>query len=92
MGEMISKPDANPIVIALLNWCLLGCVGYFMIGQSKKGIFSLIYSIVTCGFFVLVAAYDGYKIGEKLQSGQSVGETETALEFLAFLPGFDKPE
>ncbi len=85
MGE-ISKPDANPIVIAILNlW--LGGVGYLMIGQKKKGIMCIVGTILLyclgLGWIIqLIAAYDGYLIGQKLQSGQSIGEMENGLEFL----------
>jgi hypothetical protein len=34
MGEMITKPDANPILLAILNVAICGIpVGYFMMGQ-----------------------------------------------------------
>eukprot|EP00689_Sawyeria_marylandensis_P001399 EC821563.1.p1 GENE.EC821563.1~~EC821563.1.p1 ORF type:complete len:104 (+),score=27.82 EC821563.1:14-325(+) len=45
MGEQISKKDANPILVAILNF-ILGGVGYLMIGQKKKGITSIIIYIV----------------------------------------------
>lgn len=94
MGEMITKPDANPILFAVLN--LLGIpIGYFLMGQSKKGIAALVYtfvlSFVTCGagwFVVLLWAYDAYLLGQKLASGESIGETENGLGFLDMLPGF----
>ena len=33
MGEMITKPDANPILLAALNLIALGGLGYFLMGQ-----------------------------------------------------------
>ena len=30
----------------------------------------------------LITAYDAYLLGQKLQSGQSIGENENGLEFL----------
>ncbi|MCB9762878.1 MAG: hypothetical protein H6739_23965 [Alphaproteobacteria bacterium] len=86
MGE-ISKPDTNPIVPALLNFFLIGGVGYLMMGQQKKGIISivatLLLSCVGVGFIVpIITAYDAYLLGQKLQSGQSIGEMENGLEFL----------
>jgi len=89
MGEMIQKPDTNPIIIAVANWLGLGGLGYFLMGQKKKAIISWIITIVggtiTCGFgylFVWVTAYDGYLMGQKLQSGQAIGENENGLGFL----------
>lgn len=89
MGEMITKPDANPIVLGALNWIGLGGLGYFLMGQKKKAIISwlivVIGGTVTCGFgyiWVLVAAYDAYLLGQKLQRGESIGENENGLSFL----------
>lgn len=92
MGQMISKPDANPIVFALCNLFLCGAVGYFIMGQKKKAMITLVITLVipviTCGigsFLVMfgwVTAYDAYLLGQKLQSGQSIGENENGLEFL----------
>lgn len=89
MGEMITKPDANPILFAAANWIGLGGLGYFLMGQQKKAIISWIITIVagtiTCGIgyiFVFIAAYDAYLLGQKLQSGQSIGMNENGLDFL----------
>ncbi len=86
MGQ-ISKPDTNPIIPAALNWLLLGGVGYLMIGQQKKGIVSIVATVllscVGVGFLIpFITAYDAYLLGQKLQSGQSIGEMENGLEFL----------
>ena len=36
MGQMITKPDANPIIFAVCNWFGGGALGYFLMGQKKK--------------------------------------------------------
>lgn len=90
MGQMIQKPETNPVLVALLNFFLFGAVGYLVIGQQKKAILSAvitcILAVVTCGtlswLWPAVVAYDGYLIGQKLQSGQSVGENENSVPFL----------
>ena len=92
MGQMITKTDANPIVFAALNAFLLGCVGYFVMGQKKKGIITLVICfvvpLVTCGIasplimFAWVTAYDAYLLGQKLANGEAIGENENGLEFL----------
>jgi TM2 domain-containing membrane protein YozV len=97
MGEMITKPDANPIVLAALNCivCMLP-LGYFMMGQSGKGIAGVIYvwllSAITFGMLgwvvALAFAYDAYLLGQKLAAGESIGEKENGLAFLDNLPGF----
>jgi hypothetical protein len=94
MGQMITKPDTNPIVIAVAAWFIPG-LGYYLLGQQKKAMYTfgiaiglVILSSVTCGlaspllFGLLAFVYDGYLLGTKLQSGQSIGENENGLEFL----------
>ena len=95
MGQMITKPDANPIVIAVANLISGGVLGYFLMGQKKKAITALIIAVVV--FFISICtlglggmlylyswvlAYDGYLLGQKLQSGQSIGMNENGLDFL----------
>ena len=96
MGEMITKPDANPIVFALCNFFGFSAVGYLLMGQQKKAIISLVMVLVvfpalSCCFFLgvpfaiawpWVVAYDAYLLGEKLQRGDSIGVNENGLEFL----------
>ena len=87
MGEMITKPDANPILFAVLNLFTYGFLGYFLMGQKKKAIISFVIAcITTCFglsiFWILVATYDVYQLGQKLQGGESIGPNENGLEFL----------
>lgn len=93
MGEMIRKSDANPIVFGLTNFFLFGCVGYLLMGQHTKVLPALLYTVVF-SFCLgpvpsLIFAYDAYVLGQKLQSGESIGERENGLEFLDNLPGFN---
>jgi hypothetical protein len=88
MGEMITKPDANPILLAILNGFIMGLpIGYFMIGQKKKAIISLvaIYLLSCTGLsfiIIFLIAYDAYLLGQKLAQGESIGMNENGLEFL----------
>lgn len=87
MGEMITKPDANPILFALLNLFVMGGLGYFLMGQKKKAIIAIVaFVVLTCfGLSPIVAilfAYDAYLLGQKLQAGESIGENQNGLEFL----------
>ena len=97
MGQMIHKPDANPIVLLLCNGFVGGGLGYFLMGQKKKayiawGVFCVCLFVLTpctvgacapVAFFVnWLFAYDAYVLGQKLQNGQSIGENENGLEFL----------
>jgi len=97
MGEMITKPDANPILYALLNLLICGLpIGHFMMGQSQKAIMFFVYAMVINLFtgglgsmiFGIIAALDAYQLGQKLQAGESIGIKENALGFLDSLPGF----
>lgn len=91
MGQMILKRDINPLVILLTNlWFCGGALGYYLMGQQKKALISLalffIAGTLTCGLLVvvwpLIAAYDGYLLAQKLQTGKAIGENENALAFL----------
>lgn len=96
MGEMITKPDANPIIFAVCNLFLCGALGYFLMGQQSKATKSAIIWVVFlflnfCTFGLtgmgmmalqLVTAYDAYLLGQKLQSGESIGMNENGLDFL----------
>ncbi len=86
MGEMITKPDANPVILALLNG-FMGALGYFLMGQKKKAMIgAVIFIVTTCvglsWIWMLIAMYDAYLLGQKLASGESIGENENGLEFL----------
>jgi len=95
MGEMITKPDANPILLAILNCFICGLpLGYFMMGQSGKGIAGIVYVLILSFFGIgiflaVVFAYDAYLLGQKLAAGESIGEKENGLAFLDNLPGFN---
>jgi hypothetical protein len=93
MGD-IQKPDANPILLAVLNAFFLGGVGYFLMGQQKKAIAAIAYTLIgsMCfgvGFIIpWLTAYDAYLLGQKLANGETIGEGECGLGFLSALPGF----
>ena len=95
MGEMITKPDANPILFAICNLIGLGALGYYLMGQQKKAMISLgvvvvCYVLGCCtgltfvvgSLFVICVTYDAYMLGQKLQSGESIGMNENGLDFL----------
>ena len=89
MGDMITKPDANPILFAVLN-LFFSSIGYFVMGQTKKGIMSFVIGFVASlctlglGYWVWagIACYDAYLLGQKLQQGESIGMNENGLDFL----------
>ena len=87
MGQMITKPDTNPIIIAVLNLFFFGAAGYFLMGQQKKAMMSigatLILSCTGIGMIIpWLTAYDAYLLGQKLQNGEAIGQNENGLPFL----------
>jgi hypothetical protein len=89
MSNTIQKPDANPIVAALLTWFLLGTGHWLINGQQRKWIFilvsSLVWSLACClpGIVVSVLSIiDAYKTAERLQKGETIGENEYTMPLL----------
>ena len=87
MGQTITKPDANPVLLAAGNF-IFGGLGYLLIGQQKKAAIATGITCVSmffCGLGTLAACvfvYDAYLLAGKLQSGQAIGENENGLPFL----------
>jgi len=84
----ISKPDANPVVAALLS--LIWGLGHLVInGQKRKFI-----KILICQLLGLLACcigstivgvlsiIDAYKTAQKLKAGKEVDENEYSVELL----------
>jgi hypothetical protein len=84
----VSKPDANPVVAALL--CLVFNLGHLVInGQQKKWLMSFIAIfvgyILCCvpGVVILIASIvDAYKTAEKLKAGKEIDENEYSVKLL----------
>ncbi|TVQ92779.1 MAG: hypothetical protein EA397_06395 [Deltaproteobacteria bacterium] len=95
MGEMITKPDANPILYAVLNIIVCGIpIGHFMMGQTSKAVIILVYAVLLNMFGIgwiisILAAVDAYKLGEKLKNGESIGQKENGFELFNSLPGLN---
>ena len=84
----ISKPDANPILAAVLAWFLFATGHWLINGQQRKWIMilvaQLIGSILCCPGVILgvLSTIDAYKTAEKLKAGKEVDENEYSLELL----------
>ena len=83
----ISKPDANPVVAALL--CLFFNLGHLIInGQQKKWLMTLICTLVLyltcCGgiLMVILSMMDAYKTAQKLKAGKEIDENEYSVGIL----------
>ena len=85
----ISKPDANPVVAALLTFFVFN-LGHLLInGQQKKWMFTFIAIII--GNFLLVlpgliigimSIIDSYQTAERLQKGETIPENEYSVVLL----------
>src|SRR5882672_2432037 len=75
------QPPKDPVLIAVLNLIVAGCLGYFMIGQKTKGIVAVIAWVlglasggIVSGLVGVAAAIDGYLQAQRLKSGLPLGE------------------
>jgi len=75
------QPPKDPTIILVLNLLVVGCLGYFMIGQKMKGIAALVLWVcglascgIVSGIVAIVAAIDGYLQAEQLKAGFPVAQ------------------
>ena len=85
----IRKPEANPILAAVLTWFVLGCGHLVVNGQQRKWMFTLLATIlgVFCCFLPgtvigLLSVFDSYQTALRLQAGEEIGENEYSVEML----------
>jgi hypothetical protein len=83
MSNTIQKPDANPIVSALLTAFVLNLGHYLINGQQRKWLFSLLAifvgSLLCCvpGWVIaILSIIDSYQTAQRLQAGEAIGENE----------------
>lgn len=85
----ITKPDANPVLALILTWFVLGTGHYFINGQQRKWLYTLIAGIV--GTFLccvpgiiigICSIIDAYQTAERLQKGETIGENEYTFPLL----------
>jgi len=83
VANTIRKPDANPVVAALLTAFVLN-LGHFLInGQQRKWLYSLgaifigvIFCCVPGWVIAILSIIDSYQTAQRLQSGEEIGENE----------------
>jgi hypothetical protein len=82
-GDIVypQQPPKDPVLIAVLNLIVAGCLGYFMIGQKMKGIVAVIawcLGLFSCGIVsglvAIVAAIDVYLQAQQLKAGVPVAQ------------------
>jgi hypothetical protein len=79
----ISKPDANPVVAALLTWLVFGLGHWLINGQQRKWIMILVATLVgmvlCClpGIVIsILSIIDSYQTAVKLKAGKEIDENE----------------
>jgi len=85
----ISKPDANPVVAALLTWLVFG-IGHMVInGQQRKWLYTLIATFVGSILCVLpgmiigiLSIVDAYQTADRLKNGETIPENEYSMPML----------
>lgn len=87
--KTIRKPDANPIIAALLTWFIFGLGHLIINGQQRKWLFTLIATLVgSCLCFLpgiilgILSVVDAYMTAERLHAGEEIGENEYSLPAL----------
>ena len=83
-GQKTIQPSGKSATTATILTCLITGLGQMYLGQTIKGVVMLLAAFVIGGFTMgfaapiiwIVAMIDAYKIGKKLEAGQSVGEWE----------------
>ncbi len=83
MPNTVQKPDANPVVSALLTALIFNLGHYLINGQPRKWLFSLLAILigyVLCcipGVVIWVLSIiDSYQTAQRLQAGETIGENE----------------
>jgi hypothetical protein len=88
--DTISKPKANPILVALITFFLPFFIGHVMNGQPTKCVLSILLSylvfcccICCCGFpgipIFLLSVFEAYKTAERLKNGEVIGKNEYSV-------------
>ncbi len=85
----IKKPEANPVVAALLTWLLFGTGHLIINGQQRKWIFTLVAGIVGSILCLLpgmvigiLSIIDSYQTAVRLQGGEAIPENEYSMPLL----------
>lgn len=88
-GDMISKPDANPVLALVLTWFVFGLGHMIVNGQTNKWIWTLVMTMVgyvLCfipGFLIgILSIIDAYQTAVRLKNGETIGQNEYSFPLL----------
>lgn len=81
-----ATPPKDPILAIVFSLVLAGGAGQIYLGQTKKGILLIVGTLVgmpLCGVGIIIyviGVLDAYRMAQKLQRGQPIGDMEFFLE------------
>ena len=84
----ITKPDANPIIAALLSFLIPGLGDVVINGQQKKFLMILVCTIVLnitcCGGLIMwiLGIMEAYATATKLKAGKEIDENEYSVKLV----------
>lgn len=88
-SEMISKPDANPILALILTWFVFGLGHMIINGQTSKWIWILVMTFIgslLCGIpgmiIGIMSIVDAYQTAVRLKSGETIAQNEYSFPLL----------
>lgn len=88
-SEMISKPDANPVIAAVLTWFVFGLGHMIINGQTNKWIWIMVATFVgmiLCflpGMIIsIMSIVDAYQTATRLKNGETIGQNEYSFPLL----------
>lgn len=88
-SEMISKPDANPILALILTWFVFGLGHMIINGQTNKWIWILVMTFIgslLCGIpgmiIGIMSIVDAYQTAVRLKSGETIAQNEYSFPLL----------
>ena len=88
-SEMISKPDANPILALILTWFVFGLGHMIINGQTNKWIWIMVATFVgmiLCflpGMIIsIMSVVDAYQTATRLKNGETIGQNEYSFPLL----------
>jgi hypothetical protein len=88
-SEMISKPDANPVIAAVLTWFVFGLGHIIINGQTNKWIWIMVATFVgmiLCflpGMIIsIMSIVDAYQTATRLKNGETIGQNEYSFPLL----------
>jgi hypothetical protein len=87
--DKISKPDANPVLAAILTWFAFGLGHIIVNGQTNKWIWitvtSMVGMILCCipGMVIsILSIVDAYQTAVRLKNGETIGQNEYSFPLL----------